>query len=419
VSGHPLAFWRRGPAPGPPDLANGGPGSGENPVEAESELALEIRDRLSKLAEDLGLSVSRTEKESSSPPNFEPLISVLVPVHNDERFVAAALESIKRQTYDKWECIVVDDASGDSSWELIQSATAGDNRFRILRNEANLGPGGARNVAIAEARADFLAFLDADDLLTAASLEDRVDALSNWVGDPYVVGSFCGVRFSHVDTDLDDLADHYRSTQPPFIDFVVADGEAVFPMGAALISTERVRSIGGLDASMVSGGVDWELWYRILRNGHVFVASPFQSLVYRQRAGGITRGNPAAHTRAAAGLIRAAHRAADPRILVNPTPYPMLEPLGTYRAHIAVAERASRFATMALVDGDLPGMRSTLSVIEPGTWPLLARHLDIPSLVARGAARALGVKAKDLEGEQDALAPFVSTVGSEIRRVSS
>jgi hypothetical protein len=50
---------------------------------------------------------------------------------------------------------------------------------------------------------------------------------------------------------------------------------------------------------------------------------------------------------------------------------------------------------------------------------LLDRHLDLPSLVARGAARALGVKSSDLPGEPDVLGPFVAMVGSEIRRVSS
>jgi hypothetical protein len=202
------------------------------------------------------------------------------------------------------------------------------------------------------------------------------------------------------------------------MDFVVAGGEAPFPMTAPLVVTERVRAVGGLDASMVTGGVDWDLWYRLLRNGHVFVSSPFQSVVYRQRAGGITRGNPAAHTAAAARLIRGSHQAADQSILVDPTPFPMLEPLGHYQAIISVAERATRFATMALVDGDREAMAATLGVLDPGTWPLLERHLDVPSLVTRGAARALGRKPADLEGFEAVLAPFISEVMAGLKRAS-
>ncbi|HET7846617.1 MAG TPA: glycosyltransferase family 2 protein [Acidimicrobiia bacterium] len=373
---------------------------------------------LQAVAAELGLAAEAGEQHPAFEGDFRPLVSVVVPVHNDDRFVAAALESVKRQSYDHWECVVVDDASTDSSWNLVKSSVADDERFRVLRSETNLGPGGARNLALTEASGEYLVFLDGDDLLLRLSLEDRVNALAGSISDPFVVGSFCGVRLSHEDTALDELADHYRSTQPAFMDFVVAGGEAPFPMTAPLVMTERVRSIGGLDASMVSGGVDWDLWYRILRNGHVFVSSPFQSVVYRQRAGGITRGNPASHTAAAARLIRAAHQTADPSILVDPSPFPLPEPLGHYQAIISVAERATRFATMALVDGDRAGMEETFGVLDPGSWPLLERHLDIPSLVTRGAARALGRKPVDLEGAGELLAPFVGEVTKALKRAT-
>ncbi len=359
------------------------------------------------------------QTQTAAANEFRPLISVVVPVFNDARFIVDALESVKGQSYANWECVVVDDASGDESWDLIQAATRGDGRFRVSRNSSNLGPGGARNIAIAGAGGEYLVFLDGDDLLLRESLGDRVAALAPWVGDPYVAGSFCGVRFSPESTSLGELADRYRSTQAPFMDFVVADGEVPFPMTAPLVATERIRAVGGLDEKMVSGGVDWDLWYRILRNGHVFVSTPFQGVVYRQRAGGITRGNPAAHTAAAAALIRAAHHHEDRSILTDPTPFPMLEPLGTYRAHLTVARRAVRFGAMALVDGDREGMIESLSVVSSGIWPLLERHLDLSSLVTRGAARALGVRPAELEGADEALAPFVAEVATALREVSS
>jgi hypothetical protein len=98
----------------------------------------------------------------------------------------------------------------------------------------------------------------------------------------------------------------------------------------------------------------------------------------------------------------------------------MLEPLGTYRAHLAVARRAVRFAAMALVDGDRAGMEASISVVAAGTWPLLQRHLDLSSLVVRGAARALGVKPDQLDDDAaEALAPFVTEVSFALRKASS
>jgi hypothetical protein len=73
---------------------------------------------------------------------------------------------------------------------------------------------------------------------------------------------------------------------------------------------------------------------------------------------------------------------------------------------------------MALVDGDSAGMRATLSVLEPGTWPLLERHLDMPAHVARGAARVLGVRPHHLDQLRGELAPFVAEVGAAVEAAS-
>lgn len=374
------------------------------------------RDRLLAVAEALGLESPSQPSQPEKNSALQPMVSVILPVFNDARYIAETIESVKQQTYTRWECIVVDDASTDTSWDVIGESTAGDERFVLIQNAENRGPGGSRNQALSVARGEYTAFIDGDDLLLRESLADRIETLAAASENPYVVGSFCGVRFSPEDVTLDQLSDRYRSTQPSFVDLVIADGEAPFTMIAPLVLTERIRSIGGLDESMRRGAVDWDLWYRILRNGHVFVGSPFQGAVYRQRPGGITRGNPASHTAAAAKLIEAAHRSEHPDVLIDPTPYPMLEPVGAYRARLKVAERATRFAAMALVDGDHGGMQATLEVLEPGSWPLLQRHLDLPSLVGRGAARALGVRPTEMEGLEDALAPFVAEVKSAIKK---
>ena len=361
----------------------------------------------------------RPHPRASRPhPVFEPLVTVVMPVYNDELFVEEAIESVRRQSYGNWECVVIDDASSDASFGLVESATSGDARFRTIRHDVNRGPGAARNRGIDEAKGRYLAFLDADDLLLRESLADRVEALVDWTDDPFVTGSFCAVRFSPEEVTLDDLPDRRHAPQAEFVDFVTAGGECPFTMIAPLVETETIRAIGGFDETMRSGGVDWDLWYRILRNGYVFVPSRTLGSVYRQRGGGITRGNPAAHTEAAARLIAAAHRDADPGVLVHPTPYPMIEPLSYYQERITVAERAVRFAAMALVDGDRKGMATTISILAPGTWPLLERHLDFVDLVARGAARVLGVRSDRLVPLSAELAPFVSEVEAAVRIAS-
>lgn len=87
-------------------------------------------------------------------------LSVVVPLYNKRNYVLRCLESIQRQTMPDFEAIVVDDGSTDGGAE--QARRIGDSRFRVITQD-NAGPGAARNHGAAEARADIVAFLDADD----------------------------------------------------------------------------------------------------------------------------------------------------------------------------------------------------------------------------------------------------------------
>lgn len=101
-------------------------------------------------------------------------VSVIVPVHNARPFLPESLGSLCGQTLSDIEVLCVDDCSDDGSREALDEAAARDRRIRVLATDANVGPGVARNLAIDEARGEFLAFLDADDRAEAAMLERAV-----------------------------------------------------------------------------------------------------------------------------------------------------------------------------------------------------------------------------------------------------
>ena len=102
-----------------------------------------------------------------------PLVSVVVPCYNAERFIGETLESVFTQTYPAIEVIVVDDASTDRSWDLVQRY---EGRARLLRQERNRGGSAARNRGASEASGEFLMFLDADDRLSVDAVEHLVPA---------------------------------------------------------------------------------------------------------------------------------------------------------------------------------------------------------------------------------------------------
>ncbi len=105
-----------------------------------------------------------------------PLISVVIPAYNAEQFLDETLESVLSQTYENWECIIVNDGSTDSTESVAKKWCEKDSRFR-LTNKENGGLSSARNWGIKESKAEYIAFLDADDILTPDSLEVRINVL--------------------------------------------------------------------------------------------------------------------------------------------------------------------------------------------------------------------------------------------------
>lgn len=104
--------------------------------------------------------------------NVGPLVSVVLPVHDGEQYLAAAIDSILRQTHAHLELIVVDDGSGDGSAAI--AASYADPRLRVVRNERNLGLVATLNRGIELARGEFIARMDADDVAAPERLARQV-----------------------------------------------------------------------------------------------------------------------------------------------------------------------------------------------------------------------------------------------------
>lgn len=118
-----------------------------------------------------------------------PKVSVIVPVYNVECYVGAAIQSVLDQTFQDFEILIIDDASPDQSIAVCRRFA--DERIRIIQ-QANRGLAGARNTGIRNARGEYLAFLDSDDLWTTDKLERHVAHLDR---HPEVGLSYCRSAF--------------------------------------------------------------------------------------------------------------------------------------------------------------------------------------------------------------------------------
>ncbi len=102
-----------------------------------------------------------------------PLVSIIVPCYNFAHFIGETLDSLLAQSYQNWECIIVDDGSKDNSREVCAAYVAKDNRF-IYHYQDNLGLPGARNTGIRISKGEYLQFLDSDDLLEVDKIRLQV-----------------------------------------------------------------------------------------------------------------------------------------------------------------------------------------------------------------------------------------------------
>ena len=230
-----------------------------------------------------------------------PLVRVVVPAHDAERWVGATLASVRAQTLPDWECVVVDDGSTDSTSAVVAAHAAEEPRIRLVR-QANEGISSARNRGLAGTPGPvrFVAFLDSDDVWSPSALEVLVAALD---ARPDAVGAYGYAEYVDEDGRPVRAGEHpakqrdrrrvsgrrLRAVAPEedvaFDELVVVG--AVWPAAVALHRREAVDAVGGFDEA-VSSAEDWDLTLRMSRRG-VYVPVGVQVAWYRQHPGQATR----------------------------------------------------------------------------------------------------------------------------------
>ena len=200
---------------------------------------------------------------------MDPLVSVVIPVFNGERFLREAVQSVLDQQYSPLEIIVVDDGSTDNTAIVARDLPE---PVRYL-HQTNQGPAAARNRGIEQAQGSLIAFADADDLWPAGKLESQLPLL---IKDPridIVLGRIQQVLLSEVE----EL------------------GETAFSvnLGSAVIRKSVFEQIGIFDETMrYSEDVDW--FMRARESGAAIVTIDAVTLLYRQHEQNMTRGKSTA-----------------------------------------------------------------------------------------------------------------------------
>lgn len=232
-----------------------------------------------------------------------PLVSVVLPVYDGEMTLEDAVRSVLAQTYAPVELVVVDDGSRDGSLALARSLSGPAVRVVPCRNG---GVGRARNVGIAAARGDLVAFLDHDDALTPSSVEARVPTL---LASPS--------RFVYGALSWWGPSPDGNATSPPpghreAADYVEAWTRlGITTPGQVLVRRADLVAAGGFPEDRAHGGSDDRgMWLRLVARGVLPRFVPEVVLRYRVHAGQASR--TVGFKRARLALREAAVEGGDP-----------------------------------------------------------------------------------------------------------
>lgn len=103
-----------------------------------------------------------------------PLVSIITPAYNSQKFIAFTIQSVQEQLYPHWEMLIIDDASTDNTCSLVEQFARTDARIKLISLKNNSGAGVARNRGIEEASGTYITFLDADDVWLPHKLQTQV-----------------------------------------------------------------------------------------------------------------------------------------------------------------------------------------------------------------------------------------------------
>jgi len=200
----------------------------------------------------------------------QPLVSIIIPCYNGEKFIGEAIKSVLNQTYQNWELIIVDDGSKDKSKEIIKQYCATDDRIKYIQHKKNKGIPFARNTGIKISNGEYIAFLDQDDLWLAEKLKEQVGIFKEDKKQKI------GLIFSNL-LFMKDGKINIRSWPSKRVpkNLEIMSFEEItrilfmnnfIPIVTVLIRKQCFDNLGFLDEKLIGGADDYEFFMRLANN---------------------------------------------------------------------------------------------------------------------------------------------------------
>lgn len=187
----------------------------------------------------------------------EPIISIIIPAYNSDKYIANTLHSVLCQDFKYIEIVVVDDGSTDNTRQVVEQLQQKDSRIRYFYQE-NKGVSMARNLGIDNAEGTFITFLDSDDELEPIFLETMHSYIKSFEGDLYYCGYYCrrqGKITAKVPANFETVGDPLE---------YVLKGKMLASVSSWCIRRSFLQEIGLYFFQGCSYGEDMEFFYKLL-----------------------------------------------------------------------------------------------------------------------------------------------------------
>ena len=184
---------------------------------------------------------------------MEPIVSIILPSYNLEKYISQTISSVLSQTYSSWELLITDDCSTDATVQIIRQYMNNDARIKLFILDKNSGAAVARNNSIREATGRYIAFLDGDDWWYPDKLQVQMDFIER---NHY---EFVFSAFEYADQDLNVVGVSFKPERISFNRLKM--GNNIGTPGV-IYDTKR---IGKLYMPNIRVSEDWGLWLQIVR----------------------------------------------------------------------------------------------------------------------------------------------------------
>jgi len=207
----------------------------------------------------------------------QPLVSIITPSYNSEKYIRETVKSVQEQTYTNWEMIIVDDCSSDNSRAVLEELARDEERVKIHFLQENSGAAVARNTAIKLAKGQYIAFLDSDDKWKPNKLQTQLDFMRN---NNYAF-SFTSYDLMNENGELLDKSVHV----PTEIDYHGLLKNTIIGCLTVMIDKEKV---GDFQMPNIRARQDFALWLLILKRGFKAYGLQQSLAIYRIVPGSVS-----------------------------------------------------------------------------------------------------------------------------------